>query len=81
MMGSNKVIRLPKKRCQFCGREATLMCDKVKGEYTRFDYPEPGAVTSGLLTCDKKICKKCATHIDGADYCPDCIKKIRKKLK
>jgi len=80
-MDDNKVIKLPEERCQFCGkREATKLCDKVIGETRAIDMEGPGVISSGLMTCDKKICDKCATHIDGADYCPECVQKIKKAL-
>ncbi|MTI61850.1 MAG: hypothetical protein FH762_18030 [Firmicutes bacterium] len=77
-----KVIELPENRCHFCGRrEATLLCDKVKGEIRAIDLGGPGVLSNGVVTCDKPICRECATHIDGADYCPDCIEILKKALR
>ncbi|SFL09928.1 hypothetical protein SAMN02983006_00181 [Halanaerobium salsuginis] len=76
------LIKLPENRCYFCGkREATLLCDKVKGEIRAIDVGGPGVLSSGIITCDKPICEKCATHIDGADYCPDCVEKLKNNIR
>lgn len=80
MMGKDNVIKIPENRCHFCGREATLLCDKVKGEIRSIDIGGPGVISSGIMTCDKPICKDCATHIDGADYCRSCIDILKKAL-
>ena len=64
---------IPKEdRCQFCGKEATLLCD----------MPSMTVVTSvdfvrRVLTCDKRICPECTTRVKEFDFCPDCVKQIR----
>ena len=59
-------------RCQFCGREATLLCD----------MPSMTVVSSAdfvrrVWTCDKRICTKCTTRVNAFDFCPECVKKIK----
>nr|DAE65405.1 MAG TPA: putative tRNA pseudouridine synthase [Caudoviricetes sp.]DAV52688.1 MAG TPA: putative tRNA pseudouridine synthase B-Protein complex, Box H/ACA, snoRNP.95A [Caudoviricetes sp.] len=29
------------------------------------------------MTCDKPICDDCTTRVNGFDFCPDCIQKIK----
>jgi hypothetical protein len=89
----NSITKLPEHRCQFCGREATKLCDKVKGEYRWAGHP-PRSIgmcihptraftepMTGIITCDAMICDKCATNITGMDLCPKCLKEIRLALK
>lgn len=80
------VIELPENRCQSCGKkEATLLCDKVKMysnngiKCSRDNGCKP--MKDKIHHCNKQICEDCATHIDGADYCPDCIKQLKKGVK
>ncbi len=40
-----------------CGEYAHLQCD----------WPEP-VRQSGI--CEKAVCRKCARHVDGKDFCP-----------
>jgi hypothetical protein len=74
-----EVIKFPEHICQVCRkREATLLCDRVTGEYKWAGHPPKRTMKmNGLITCDTMLCKKCATNIAGADYCPDCLKLIR----
>jgi hypothetical protein len=79
------VIELPENVCQFCKkREATRLCDKVKGEWRWVGHP-PAFVKdkrmSRLITCDAEICDKCVTNITGMDLCPKCLKEIKEGLK
>lgn len=79
------IKKLPENRCQFCKkREATKLCDKVKGEYSYIGHPPKinGKIDmtiqmTGLRTCDKKMCDICATNISGMDLCPDCLAEIK----
>lgn len=67
---------IPKKdRCQFCGRESTLLCDMPAGKVV--SHARGLGFNSTVLTCDKKICVKCATRVNGYDFCPECVQKIR----
>lgn len=82
------IVGLPKNRCEFCKkREATKLCDKVKGEYRYIGHPPRinGKVDwsipmTGIMTCDRMICDECSTNIDGMDICPKCLKEIKKVL-
>lgn len=45
--------------CSHCGRHAAdLLCD----------YPLTGKKAG--KTCDRKLCRKCAVHLGGLDFCP-----------
>lgn len=73
----NVVKFIPKEdRCQFCGKKATLLCD----------MPSMAVVTSvdfktKVCTCDKNICTRCTTRVNGFDFCPDCVKKLKSQRK
>ena len=59
-------------RCNFCNNESSLLCD----------MPSMTIVTSidfktKVCTCDKKLCTSCTTRVNGFDFCPDCVKKIK----
>lgn len=84
-MGDVVRLVLPEAACQFCGKKATKLCDKVKGEYRWIGHP-PRSVSmtrafaepmTGIITCDATICDKCATNITGMDLCPKCSKEIK----
>lgn len=79
-MGKTKVIEISSERCKFCGRPATKLCDKVKGTSVAIDKEGPGVISHHIHHCDNLICDRCTTQIDGADYCPDCIRKLKKAL-
>lgn len=69
-------MRPPKVICDFCGNEATLLCD----------MPETYIINSVdfqrcVITCDKNLCVKCATRVNGFDYCPDCVERVKASLK
>lgn len=70
---------IPKKdRCEFCGREATLLCDMPRKIVS---HARGSGFNITVLTCDKKICVKCATRVNGYDFCPECVQKIREARK
>lgn len=85
-------IKLPENRCEFCGKEATLLCDKVRGSWRSFGHPPTKKAyliagiegvympASGIHTCDALMCEKCATNITGMDLCPGCLKEIKQFL-
>lgn len=59
-------------RCEFCGKESTLLCDMPSMLVVRStDF------VRRVLTCDKKLCRECATRVRGFDYCPDCVARIK----
>lgn len=59
-------------RCQFCGKEATLLCDMPYMEVvSSADFKRR------VCTCDKRICNECTTRVGSFDFCPDCVKKIK----
>lgn len=84
----DNVHELPKERCEFCKkREATKLCDKVKGTWSWVGHPpkingyiDTKEPMDGIITCDNKICDKCATNITGMDACPSCLEEIKKAL-
>jgi len=50
------------KKCQFCGRGASLLCDGAKASGPRG-------------TCDADLCATCAVHVGtDRDLCPRCAK-------
>lgn len=67
------VVKMEKKvKCDFCGKEATLLCDMLKASIvTSVDFKRH------VLTCGKNICIECATKVGEFDYCPDCVKAIK----
>lgn len=80
-MSRDKIVNLSKHRCTFCGKPAELLCDKVVGTIRTIDLEGPGVVIDEIKTCDRLICKECATHIGGADYCPACVRELKEALK
>lgn len=51
--------RKPRAKCSACkDREHELLCD----------HPLAGKLTG--RTCSAKLCRRCATHVDGKDLCP-----------
>lgn len=66
-------------RCDFCGSlrvKAEFYCDMpVMRIKTTVDFKER------ILTCDKKLCRKCTTSVNGFDFCPDCVRKIKTTTK
>lgn len=76
----NKVMKfIPtvslKERCSVCGSlkiKAEFLCDMPIGTTVNtIDFKKR------TLTCDKKLCRNCTTQVNGFDFCPDCIKKIK----
>lgn len=62
--------------CPFCKkREATLLCDMPHS--TIVTHARGSGFKSYTMTCDKKICTECTTRVNGFDFCPDCVKKIK----
>ena len=74
------IITIPplEERCVICKKEKySLLCDFVIGYFR---------ATTGVemenLTCDAKMCEKCAVNIsDNFDFCPEHAKKVKVKLK
>lgn len=73
--------------CSICHkREATLLCDFPIGRIKNFHMRLPNGLTDYensfkeyAITCDKRICSKCAVDIgNGLCFCKDCYEKIRK---
>jgi hypothetical protein len=77
-----EVSNFPENICQSCKkREATLLCDKVLGTRHYCGHPpKNNGKMNEIITCDNKICTKCAVNIDGMDVCPGCLRKIKKVL-
>lgn len=73
----NEPIKMTPKgdACRFCGKTATLLCDMNVGKV--ISHARGAGFGSHIITCDKKICPECTTRINGFDYCPDCIIKIK----
>lgn len=83
-----KTYELPsvEERCDVCNiRKSTKLCDKVVSEYRFCGHPPKtssghflqGVPMYGVITCDKKLCDKCAVHITGMDLCPMCFEEIK----
>lgn len=67
-----KTIVPASERCAFCHRRSNWLCDMPRGTVTAsFDF------VTRTLTCDKPICDDCTTRVNGFDFCPDCIQKIK----
>jgi len=73
-------------KCKFCGKKATKLCDVVTGVKRYAGHPPivdgkmVNAPMESNITCDKKICDKCAIHInEHMDICPDCYRDIQVK--
>ena len=66
-------------KCLDCGavhkKSEMLICDGLISRYTTIDLNGRGAVSSGIQTCDRVICKSCAMHIAGYDLCHICKNK------
>lgn len=74
----NKVVEyIPKDDlCQFCWkRKATLLCDMPRGKI--ISHAKELEFKSRIITCDRRICTECTTRVNGFDFCPECIKKIK----
>lgn len=72
-----KIVQIPKIICEECKkREATRLCDYEIGH--NIDLVGPGKAKR--VTCDKKLCVKCATKINNKDYCKKHIEAIRQEL-
>ena len=74
----NKVVEfIPKDDlCQFCWkRKATLLCDMPRGK--NIIHAKELEFKSRIITCDRRICTECTTRVNGFDFCPECIKKIK----
>lgn len=70
------IKHIPKEdRCQFCGKQATILCDMPIGKVVR--HARGAGFNGHILTCDKKICTGCTTRVSGFDFCPDCVRKIK----
>lgn len=86
-------------KCKFCGNEATLLCDGLLPRWlnnpllrdaaTPRNWKKGIEIRRQMLTCDRHICKNCATsggrfhvsagddgYFDTIDYCPDCKPQI-----
>lgn len=77
-MSRAKVIEIVPltKRCAFCGKEGKFLCDMPIGTTVNtIDYKER------LFTCNKIICRDCTTQVNGFDFCPDCVRKIKSTKK
>ena len=81
------VIELPKNVCQICKkREATRLCDKVKGEWRYIGHPPKinGIISqksmSGIIMCDRLLCDQCTTNITGMDFCPKCLAETKSAI-
>ena len=62
--------------CQFCRkRKATLLCDMPHS--TIVTHARGSGFESRIITCDRRICTECTTRVNGFDFCPECIKKIK----
>jgi len=75
-----KLVNMPKSKCEFCGKPASRLCDyeiaMIPAWHSKGNKPE-------LITCDAEICDECATvksrtffsgdiyWIDSHDHCPD----------
>lgn len=65
-----------KNRCPFCGKEGKFLCDMPIGTTVNMiDFKKR------LNTCNKIICRDCTTQVNGFDFCPDCIRKIKSTKK
>ena len=62
-------------RCSICRdlhKKAEFLCDMPIGiTANTIDFKKR------TLTCDKKLCRKCTTQVNGFDFCPDCVKQIK----
>ncbi len=62
-------------RCSVCGSlkdKAEFLCDMpIAKTWNTIVF------NRAIQTCDKKLCRKCTTQVNGFDFCPDCIKKIK----
>ena len=62
--------------CPFCKKkESTLLCDMPVN--TVITHARGSGFKSYTMTCDKKICTECTTKVNGFDFCPDCVKRIK----
>lgn len=62
--------------CPFCKKkESTLLCDMPVN--TVITHARGSGFKSYTMTCDKKICTECTTRVNGFDFCPDCVKRIK----
>lgn len=77
MKEKTAIVQIPKIICEECKkREATRLCDYEIGH--NIDLVGPGKAKR--VTCDKKLCVKCATKINNKDYCKKHIEAIRQEL-
>lgn len=64
-------------RCSVCGdmrKRAEFLCDMpIAKIWNTIDF------NRAIKTCDKLLCRDCTTQVNGFDFCPDCIKKIKLK--
>ncbi len=64
----------PEERCTVCGDlrvKAEFLCDMpIEETWNTIDFKKR------IVTCDKRLCRKCTTHINGFDFCPDCINEL-----
>ena len=62
-------------RCSVCGslrEKAEFLCDMpIAKSWNTIDF------NRAIVTCDKKLCRNCTTQVNGFDFCPDCVKKIK----
>ena len=77
MKEKTAIVQIPKIICEECKkREATRLCDYEIGH--NIDLVGPGKAKR--VTCDKKLCVKCATKINNKDYCKKHIEAIIQEL-
>lgn len=74
-MGDTTKFALEEDKCQFCGKEATLLCDMPK--MTIVSHARGAGFARHTLTCDKKMCTACTTRVNNFDFCPDCVRAIK----
>ena len=73
-----KIIKFPNLICDECRkREATRLCDYEIG--WNIDLFARGKAVR--VTCDRKLCEKCATKINHKDYCKIHIKAMKEEIK
>lgn len=73
----DKIIQIPKVICEECRkREATRLCDYNIG----YNIDLEGLGRRKRITCDKKLCTKCASRINNKDYCKEHTKALKQEL-
>lgn len=73
----DKIVQLPQIICEECHeREATRLCDYDIG----YNIDLAGRGKIKRVTCDKKLCIRCAIKINNKDYCKKHIQDLKKIL-